>query len=415
MKGPNNKFLMLIILFLALSSFAANAQDDGFIYGKVTTIDDNVYEGALRWGKEECYWTDMFNASKDENENIDYLSSDELEYLEDQKQGRWSDNSWINVAWDDWDWDDDYLHQFSVQFGELKSLRPFSRSRVDVELQSGRVVEVDGDGYNDIGSDIKVIDPELGEIDLNWGRIDMIEFLPTPKKLDDKFGEPLYGTVETDFGKFTGFIQWDHDERVSTDKLDGDTYDGDVSIEFGKIGSIERYGRSRSIVTLKSGRELELSGSNDVNDENRGIIVSIEGLGRVDIDWDDFDKVTFTDAPNSGKSYKEFGSQNKLKGTVTTTEGTSHSGDIVFDLDETYDFEVLHGKDDDSEFIIPFRYIKQVKPRNYEYSYVVLKNGEEYTLGDSQDVSDRNEGVLVFEGREHVYIPWNKVEVIEFN
>lgn len=406
---------MLIILFLSLSVSAVNAQDEGFIYGRVTTIDDNVYEGPIRWDDEECYWTDMFNASKEENEYLDYLSRDEMDYLEESKRDRWSGNSWVKVNWGDWDWDEDYVHQFSVQFGELKSLKPFSRSSVDVELQNGMVVEVDGDGYNDIGSDVVVKDPELGEIDLNWGRIDKIEFLPTPKKLDNKFGKPLYGTVETDFGEFTGFVQWDHDERVSTDKLDGDTYDGDVSIDFGKIKSIERYGSSRSIVVLQSGRELELRGSNDVNDENRGVIVTVEGLGRVDVNWDDFEKVTFTNAPGSGRSYKDFSSQNKIKGTVQTTEGTSHSGEIVFDLDEAYDFEVLHGKEDDSEFIIPFRNIRNIRPRNYEYSRVVLKNGDELMLGDSQDVSDRNEGILVFEGRDPIYIPWKKVDEINID
>ncbi len=54
--------------------------------------------------------------------------------------------------------------------------------------------------------------------------------MPTPHKLEDKFGEPLYGTVETYDGTYSGYIQWDHDERIATDKLDGDAEDGKMSI-----------------------------------------------------------------------------------------------------------------------------------------------------------------------------------------
>ena len=63
--------------------------------------------------------------------------------------------------------------------------------------------------------------------------------------------------------------------------------DGNMAIEFGKIKSVERDGRG-SLVILKSGRDFYLTGSNDVNHENRGIIVNIPGQGRVDIEWRDF-------------------------------------------------------------------------------------------------------------------------------
>jgi len=400
-------------MLLAFTISAANAQDEGFIYGKILTVDGNTYQGPMRWGKEEVYWTDMFNASKDRNDNLKYLSRDEREYLEEQKSDNWGDSwgSW-NVKWD---WSDDYVHQFGVQFGEIKKIKPFSRNEVDVELQNGDVIEVNGDGYNDIGSDIKILDEEIGEISVKWTRIEEIEFMATPKRLEKKFGEPLYGVVETEIGEFTGYIQWDHDERISTDKLDGDTYDGDVSIEFGKIKSIERYGSSRSKVELKSGRELELRGSNDVNSENRGVIITVEDLGRIDVEWSEFEKVTFIDNKGSGKEYDSFKKQTKLTGKVMTTEGTTHTGAIIFDLDESFDYEVLNGEIDDNEHIIPFRNISSITPKNYNYSKVVLKNGEELVLGDSQDVSDDNEGVVVLTGDDPVYIPWEKIEKISFN
>jgi hypothetical protein len=155
---------------------------------------------------------------------------------------------------------------------------------VDVELQNGTRITLKGEGYNDVGTNVRVMDDELGEIDLSWSRISTVEFLKAPKKITNKFGKPLYGTVEA-FGKnFTGYIQWDHDERLSSDKLDGDTDDGKLAIEFEKIKSIERRG-SRSLVVLKSGREVVMSGSNDVDKSNRGIIIMNSEWVAVDVPW----------------------------------------------------------------------------------------------------------------------------------
>ncbi|MEM8565278.1 MAG: hypothetical protein AAGF85_02370 [Bacteroidota bacterium] len=418
MKNRNTVFAA----FFTATFFIATglvAQDSGFIYGKLTTIDGKTYEGPMRWGKEEVYWTDMFNASKERNENIDYLSREDMRRLErfyERRNYNWGGRvaSWFDSRWNYSRTDYNYTHQFSCQFGELKSLRMSGRKYVDIELQNGDKFEVDGDGYNDIGSQVKILDQEIGEMAFRWSRIDRIDFMKTPNKLDDKFGEPLHGTVETYGGTFTGYVQWDHDERVDTDKLDGDTYDGDVSIRFGKIKSIERDG-NRSIVVMNSGREMELRGSNDVNSENRGIIVTTE-FGRVDIPWREFKRVTFDDKGGKMKSYTDYTSQKELTGMVKTVDGDTFSGRIVYDLDETFDYEVLQGKDDDIEYIIPFRYIKTITPKNYDNSNVILKSGEKLFLGDAQDVSDRNTGLLVFEGKgDPRYLLWNDIDEVTFN
>ncbi len=399
------------LILICLSPALTYGQTESFIYGKVTTVDNDVYTGALRWDDEEVYWTDMFNAAKEENENIDYLSSDELAYLEDKASNKYF-SCW-NTTWT-WSSDNDYQHQFSCQFGEIKSLESLRGNDVLVTMQNGKKFEVEGEGYNDIGSDIKIIDSELGEISLDWDRIETVEFMSTPSGLKETFGTPLYGTVYSDQGKFTGYVQWDHDERLGTDKLDGRSEDGKVSVEFSKIASIERDGYSRSEVVLNSGRKLSLSGSNDVDNDNRGIIVAIEGVGRIDIPWKEFDKVEFSEAPKSGVKYDDFKTQKELEGTVKVTNGDSHSGKIVFDLDEAWDFEVLQGKMDDSEYVIPFRNIKKIAPRNDSSSEITLRSGDQLTLWDAQDVNEENTGVLVQVGGQRVYVPWEKVKEITF-
>lgn len=420
-----NSILTTLAIFLFASFTSLQGQDEGFIYGKITTIDGKTFEGPLRWGKEEVYWTDMFNASKEENNNLDYLSREDMRELNEQYErshndwgNRWSSRweNWFEDRWSISDRDNRHQHQFACQFGEMKSIRPTGRERAEVKLQSGRIIEIDGDGYNDLATRVKIVDPEIGEIELSWSRIDVIEFMNTPSKIANKFGEPLYGTVETYSGSFTGFIQWDHDERVSTDKLDGDAEDGDVSIEFGKIKSIERNGSRSSYIELNSGRKMTIRGTNDVNSENKGIIVTNDKLVRVDIPWQEFKRVTFNKVGAKMKAYSSFNSQKELQGIVKTVDGKSLTGKLIFDLDESFDYEVLQGKDDDIQYVLPFRMISKISPKNYDNSSVTLKNGEQLILGDTQDVSEKNSGVLVFESNSSpTYVSWDRIEEISFN
>ena len=252
------KTTLLTLLSILMLPLISSSQNDGFLYGKVTTVDNDTYEGPIRWGKEEVYWTDMFNAAKDENDNVKYLSGDERDFLANRRSSR-NSNGWnvLNVSWD---YEGDYTHQYGCQFGEIKKLEVMRRSDVMVTLQNGQEILVNGSGYNDIGSDIKIIDAELGEVALDWDRVETVEFMSVPGNQSDSFGESLYGTVYSDQGEFTGFIQWDHDERLTTDKLDGDSDDGRMSIDFGKIKSIENDYNSADVV-LKSGRKMNLDGT----------------------------------------------------------------------------------------------------------------------------------------------------------
>jgi len=414
-------YLLLITLALFAAS-SVSAQDEGFIYGKIYTSDNRTYEGPIRWGKEEVYWIDVFNASKEENTYIHYLTNDQREKLDEKRMwrnGYFSSSTlrWIGIGSNrERYYSEDYTHQFSCQFGELKSLRLLSRKRVELELQNGLKVAVKGDGYNDIDTDVKVIDKEIGEIILEWDRIDRIEFKSTPSRLAQKFGEPLYGTVDAYAGTYTGYIQWGHDERLSTDKLDGDSEDGKVALMFDKIASLEGH-MSRCNVTLKSGRELELRGSNDVNSGNRGIIITTEKGLMIDVPWDEFKKLTFKPAPSMAPiKYDNFKLQKEMKATVTTTDGKTISGPMVLDLDEQYDFELFQGKYAGVEFATPLRNIKRIVSNSGESADVYFANGEKLSLKESQDVSELNQGILIFTEKDNpVYIPWEKVKEILLN
>lgn len=393
----------IAVAFLAFAVETQAQSHEGFIYGKVYT-NRNSYTGPIRWGKEEVLWTDLFNAAKTDK------SFDKL--VPEKKSDSWGDYDWNFSSI----WENSTTHQFTCQFGNMKEMVILNDDDVLIRLKNGGEIRVEDDG-NDIGESIQVMDPELGIINVDWDNIDRIEFMPTPSKLNQVFGTPLYGTVEgVRKEKYTGFIIWDNDERLSVDKLDGDTEDGDVSVPFGEIVSIERRGGGSYVIT-KSGRELRLTGSNDVDDDNRGIFVVSPEIGVIKFSWESFRKLTLAAPKNTGPSYNDFGMPNILKGTVSRLDGSDVSGQIVFDIDETIDFEIIEGVENDIEYLLPLKNVKSITPKNYEYSQVELVSGQSLLLGDGRDVSGRNAGVLVFEKgkKDPVYIAWRRVNQITFN
>ncbi|MBA4144508.1 MAG: hypothetical protein C0523_01995 [Cytophaga sp.] len=398
--------IAVAILLCATHGMAQSAA--GFMYGKVYTASA-TYEGQIRWGTEEAFWTDFFNASKKSTSN----------YKKQVTQDRKEESSWMDFDWDILSiWENKTtIHQFSCQFGDIKELEVLNRSNARLRFKNGLQMEVNGDGYNDIGTKIQVLDKELGWTSLHWDKVQKVEFASIPAGTPVLATAPLYGTVETSRKeKFTGYIQWDHDERVSTDKLDGESRDGKISAAFAEIVSIEK-NDGGSDVAFKSGRQLHLTGTNDVNSDNKGIIVIQPGKGMVDIPWNSFKKVTFTAAANSGPSFESFADPKKLSGTVFLYDAKEIAGNLIYDLDESLDVETLEGKDNNIQYTIPFRNIKSIKPKNLDYATIELKNGETLLLGDGRDVSGSNDGILVIvKGKkEPVHVRWKNIDQIIFD
>jgi hypothetical protein len=398
--------LGIVTALLAIALESKSQSHEGYIYGKVYT-DRTTYTGPMRWGNEEVFWSDLFNAAKSNN---DYAK---LVPKEASDSEWWSNYNWsFSSIWED----KETAHQFTCQFGNLKEIIPISRSRIKVKLKNGGELQLNGDGYNDVESNIQLLDEELGTISVAWERVKRIEFLPTPVKLNQVFGTPLYGTVEgLRREKYTGFIIWDNDERLGSDKLDGDNDDGDVSIKFSDITSIAKSG-SGCNVRLKSSRELYLTGSNDVNNGNRGVIVVTPDMGMIKFSWKAFKQLTFLQAPHSGQAYNTFTSPKPLVGSVTVLEGADVTGRIIYDVDEVLDFEIVEGNENDIEYSIPLKNIKKITPKNSDYSQLELISGQTLFLGNTRDVSEGNSGVLVFEKgkKDPVYIAWRKINEIIF-
>lgn len=403
----------LVAAACLLSGTPSRASDPtGFLYGTVITESGTEYRGVMRWGKQEAFWDDLFHSLKDELPYRDVVK--ELGLIDDEKEDRQSRVRVFNLKFEWSGSSGDASRVFIARFGDIERIEVTGRESARVVLRNGESHEVSGYS-DDVGGTIRVADASLGEIDLEWNRIESIRFEAAPSTIDAGV-ERLYGVLDTDAGRFEGFVMWDKEECTTADLLDGDSEDGKLSIEMGRIESIERRGRRASIVRLRDGRELRLRGSNDVNQDNRGIMIEDQRFGKVTVPWDAFDRLELRTAPGSGRGYDAYREPGELRGRVTDHAGNVVRGRIVFDLDEASTWEILNGQMRDIEFDVPFAEVASIRPSGSDASLVILRNGEELELEDSQDVSESNDGVLIYTGDEAdpTYVAWQDVELIEF-
>lgn len=380
-------------------SGALRHDHSGFIYGRVTA-DGTTYEGRMRWGgDQEAFWGDYFDGFKVDNRWSAHAPGDAgaFEILGIEIGGNRP-----NLG-----------RPFMARFGDIARVDTSFR-RVQVRLKSGTVVTLDRFAAGDIDDGIRVWDATHGMVDLDTRVIRTVEFLPTPP-LPDAPGR-LYGAVRARGGEFTGFIVWDQRDAVSTDTLDGA---GGVSVRYDTIRSIARQPDGSAAVTLVDGRQMALSSSRETGREHRGIYVEDDRFGRVQISWEAFERVDFSPA-GSGHAYDDLPPGAPLVGAVTTRDGRSLAGRLVYDFDESETTDTFDVSDADVTYNIPLGLIASIvpTPRDEEGvrpARITLHDGRELYVERSGDLGDRTLGVLVFaDGDEQPeFVPWDDVERID--
>jgi hypothetical protein len=392
---------------------AAKEAHQGFLYGRITpTLGGATYEGRLRWGgDQEAFWGDYFNGFKNENSWVAHVPLERL-----PKERRSIEIFGVEIG-----------HRkrridlgrfFMARFGDIALVEARGRD-VRVTLKSGTVFDLDRLEASDFDDGVGVWDGRRGVVNLDSLQIRTIELLPTARL--GAAPNRLHGTVRTRQDDFTGFVQWDREECVGTDELDGHTADDELSLRFDTIRSIARRSRDGSLVTLLDGREIVLSGNREVGHGNRGIYVDDRRYGRVLISWDAFDRVDFSPG-GSGPAYGDFPPGRALTGSVTTRAGRRLAGRLVYDLDESETTETLDGPSQGVDYTIPFGLIASIVPpgreeRGAPHARVTLHDGEELQLERSGDLGDGNAGILIFvDGYQRPeYVPWTDVEQVDFD
>jgi len=410
-------FVGISILFVGLFLISGAAfSDQAQLYGRVYLFDGEEIEGYIRWDKNEGFWDDILDGNKE----LDRKTKRKYGRRDDDEDRRGREISIFGVTiyseHDNVIWKFGNEAQSGIRMGHIEELIPTGDDEVTLLLKSGIEIEL-SEGSGDIGTEnreILVEDSYEGVMELYWDDIDHIKFLASPG-YESNFGKRLYGTVTTRRGdEYTGYICWDMDEIFDADILDGKEGRRNREIEFSNIKTIERRSSNSSIVTLKNGKEIRLSDSNDIDSGNRGITVSDLNLGRIKIYWDEFDMIEFSDPPE-GPSYNSFDGGRKIQGSVLTEEGEKFTGEIKWDLDEEYTWEILDGNYYDIEFDIEFAFIKSIEKTSYHSSRVTLKDGRSFKLRDSNDIDGENKGILIITAdKDEILIDWDEFDMVEF-
>ena len=380
----------------------------GFLYGRITTVEGATYEGRLRWGgDQEAFWGDYFNGSKRENRWLAHVQPERLP-MEARPV------KLFGIQLGQKEVRSEVRRQLMARFGELARIEARGRE-VRVTLKSGTVFDLDRLDASDLDDGVRVWDGRRGVVDLDSLRIRTIELLPTPALGAAPYR--LHGTVRTRHGDFTGFIQWNREECLGADELDGHAADGRHNLRFDTIRSIARRSRDSSLVTLLDGREIVLSGTAEVSDDNRGIYVDDRRYGRVVVSADAFERADFSPG-GSGPAYGDFPPGRPLAGSVATRDGRRLAGRLVYDLDESESTDTLDGSSQGVDYILPFGLIASiVLPGPEEPVRVTLQNGEELQLERTGDLGQGNAGMLIFvDGRQRPeYVPWADVGQVDLD
>ena len=403
------------VVAVLLAAPTSQAQEDR-LWGEVITVDGDVYEGFIRWDRNEVGWADLLNGSRE----IDWRDRADWEYAagaEPESRERSIEFLGIRISWDD----DESLFPSSgesgIRFGHIDRLTVTDRQGAMLRLRSGEMVEF-RNGSTDIGTDIREIlveDPDRGMVELGWEDLDEISFREAPRRARPR-SERLYGTVEDRRGNsYTGYISWDLDEVLTEDILDGDEDGRDREVPFSQIGAIERTGFRGSLVTLVDGTEMRLEGSNDVDDGHRGVQVSDPAVGQIEIPWDEFEAIRFH-RPELSAHRSDFDGGRRLYGTVETESGDRFTGFIRWDADEAYTWEILDGSSRDIVYDIEFGEIERIERNSFFGADVTLRDGRVIELEDSNGVDEGNRGIFIeTESGEKIIVDWLAFRSVTFD
>lgn len=333
------------------------------LYGTVTTVHGATATGYLRWDKNEGSWSDLLDATKPRARGGSTISG--------------------------------------IRFGHIDRLEVLGGDAALLTLRSGEEVELRGNA-TDLGSGLRALvieTPDRGTAQLGWHDLASVDFKPAPDTPPAQ--SRMHGTVTTRSGQqFTGYVTWDVDEIYSTDVLDGDTDGTRMEIPFGQIASIERYASWGARVSLVDGASYVLEGTQDVDASIGGIEVSDPTLGSVKLEWEGFDNVRFHE-PESDVAIANFDGGDRIRGTVLTENGASYTGEIIWDADEEFTWEMIQGDFEDVEFFVEFSQVDRIQKYD-DGALLTLRDGRALELYDSNDVDHGNRGIIIrTDGREY--------------
>ncbi|MEG0795074.1 MAG: hypothetical protein RR397_01010 [Odoribacter sp.] len=382
----------MLILFSVIT--LCNASDFK-IFGKITTVDNEIYTGYITWNHSKTLWIDFFEAGKVENLYTTYFN---------KSTGiKFQQNGEIHYT--------PSIHQFSCRFGNMKKIRLIAPNKIELELKGNQKLVLKKGQYNDIGTPVRLENDTL-QLDFIWDHISEIEFMSSPSSGVQQLS---FGVVKSNHASYTGIIEWNNRGQNNAKQFHIYAYSKEVNIPLRLIKKIERKSE-QSITIFTDQHDYNIKTAHSNNNQQKSVTVLMPNIGKVIIPWDHLETLEFTPQESHKLlSYNDFKSPEALQAEILTQDGERLIGTVAYDLDESLNCEIIEGMNDNITYFIPLRYIQSIEPKNYLYSFVTLKNGSALSLGDMQDMNLDNNGIMVFIPQQlPVYVPWNEVKKITF-
>lgn len=385
------KLFYLICLFSGLSASLGAQNCDYRIYGHISTVDNQELSGYITWGSKQLYWTDLFQALKPKNPYARYFKPEDGIIFNNS-----AGTSMVPPQ-----------HIFACRFGNIKTIELSGANEIILQIQQGYRIPLKKGSFKDINTPLILQISAEEEIKVPWEKIAKIEFDSSPHSFFPPLAHPISGSVQTKQGIYKGLISWNK-QKTLADILKAQIAQGEIKINFSQIKKIMKTENGYRLI-LKNGEERKLKAINNFHE----ITVNMPNTGIVKIPAHKLESLSIEEIPLP--SYADFSDQMPLYGEILTRKGEKVKGRLAYDLDEAMNFELLEGENDNIAYVIPFKYLQSIEPKNYKYSYITLTNGAALSLGDSVDVDAKNSGILVFpENSIPLYVPWKEIRLITF-
>jgi hypothetical protein len=407
------KAFILTFSLCSLPALAANPEP--VIFGTVTKPNGETITGTLRWGDQEAFLSDIFNGRKVNNVGIEHLSEDELDRLKDQQPGPKASIGEIEITFKSFFGKDIEKPYFNIRFGDLQSLTYENNSGLFFARLHDGTTLISQQDTNDLTDEIHVLTLEGDRYEFDLDDLKSVDFQAAPENAKH-FDQAIYGTITSSIGTFQGRIMWDKDERMLSEKLDGDENGTDYEIKFADIKSIERKD-NKSWVVLNDGKNLLLGGTNDVNNGNRGIWVDHPDYGRLEIHWTQFSKFEAGDVAVDWLTFNDYLQHNKpLSGEVTLNDDTVLQADeMAYDLNQQSGAELFYVEVNEANRQFPMRHIKKLVKREDQSATLTLKDGSEIVAYGERAVNRDNNGILITTQGKHRWVEWKDIKQVTFN
>jgi len=395
------------------------------LFGTVTTIRGDRYEGFIRWDRNEGSWADLLEANKPGSRNFTFRTGDrsraliasmerDRARLERDRTRAVRDRARLERRVEAEARRIERVVTAALQAGEdtredteeeahdraerVREQTERARERTErvrqqtAELREKlRELELDIEVDVDPEADVRISDDGVVVVSGSDSRIRVAR----PKVSISAIRAPKAPTPPT-------ISTWTH--RVSSNTESG--------LRFGHIDRIQALDSRNALFTLRSGETVELSGSaTDLGSGLRALIVETLDGQIIEMGWSDLDHVDFYPAPESATPSNE-----RMYGTMTTDSGMEFTGYVTWDVDEIYSTDVLDGDDRGLDREIPFGQISRIERYSSQSALVTLNDGTEVVLDDSNDVDSSNSGISVSDPLlGQVKVPWDVFESVEFH